>query len=70
MGWVLVLRHTGPCLVTRLRRILPAMFDAFPRLNAALEGHYTIEHELGEGGMDTVYLADDLRHERRTRSGY
>ncbi|MCH7857006.1 MAG: hypothetical protein IIB37_09675 [Gemmatimonadetes bacterium] len=35
------------------------------RLNAALEGRYAIERVLGEGGMATVYLADDLRHERK-----
>jgi len=34
------------------------------RLNAALEGRYTIERELGEGGMATVYLAKDLKHNR------
>jgi serine/threonine-protein kinase len=33
-------------------------------LRAALAGRYEIEHELGRGGMATVYLARDLRHER------
>ena len=33
------------------------MPDPVARLNAALEGRYAIERELGEGGMATVYLA-------------
>ena len=37
------------------------MSDPVVRLNAALGGRYTIERELGEGGMATVYLAKDLR---------
>jgi TolB-like protein len=37
----------------------------FPRLEAALAGRYTVERELGRGGMATVYLAHDLRHDRR-----
>ena len=41
------------------------MSDAITRLNAALEGRYSIEREVGEGGMATVYLADDLKHERK-----
>ena len=41
------------------------MADPIPRLNAALEGRYTIERELGEGGMAKVYLADDLKHNRK-----
>src|SRR5438128_1514291 len=34
------------------------------RLEAALAGRYTIERELGRGGMATVYLARDLKHDR------
>ena len=34
------------------------------RLATALAGRYTIERELGQGGMATVYLAQDLRHDR------
>ena len=34
------------------------------RLNAALTGRYTIERELGAGGMATVYLAHDVKHDR------
>jgi len=41
------------------------MADAFDRLKKALSNRYTIERELGRGGMATVYLAEDLKHERR-----
>ncbi len=41
------------------------MPDPITRLNAALEGRYRIESELGVGGMATGYLADDLKHERK-----
>jgi len=34
------------------------------RLRASLAGRYTIDRELGRGGMATVYLAHDLKHDR------
>jgi serine/threonine protein kinase len=41
------------------------MSDPVTRLNAALEGRYAIEREFGEGGMATVYQAEDIKHERK-----
>ncbi len=35
------------------------------RLTAALSDRYTIEQEVGAGGMATVYLADDVKHDRK-----
>lgn len=34
------------------------------RIAAALSDRYTIEREIGAGGMATVYLARDLKHDR------
>ena len=39
--------------------------DIIERLNAALSGRYRIERPIGVGGMATVYLAEDLKHERQ-----
>lgn len=41
------------------------MSDPFGRLTAALAEQYTIEREAGAGGMATVYVARDLKHDRR-----
>ena len=41
------------------------MTEPVQRLRSALADRYRIERELGQGGMATVYLAHDLRHERK-----
>jgi Tol biopolymer transport system component len=41
------------------------MTDLSERLKVALRDRYTIERELGVGGMATVYLAQDLKHDRK-----
>ena len=41
------------------------MADQLDRLSTALSGSYRIEREIGVGGMATVYLAQDLKHDRQ-----
>jgi serine/threonine-protein kinase len=41
------------------------MADLLERLKAALADRYTIERELGSGGMATVYLAEDVKLHRK-----
>ena len=50
----------GPWLISS-----PRMKDTLERLRAALSGQYEIEREIGSGGMATVYLAKDVKHDRR-----
>jgi serine/threonine protein kinase len=38
--------------------------DHLALLRAALVDRYTLERELGRGGMTIIYLAQDLRHKR------
>jgi serine/threonine-protein kinase len=41
------------------------MSEAVVRLTTALADRYRIERELGQGGMATVHLAQDLKHDRK-----
>ncbi len=41
------------------------MADPLDRLKTSLADRYTIERELGAGGMATVYLAQDVKHDRK-----
>ncbi len=42
-----------------------AMSHTVERLKAALADRYSIQEELGAGGMATVYLAHDVKHDRK-----
>src|SRR2546426_8253276 len=58
-------RPSGERLFRRLRwGPEPPVADLLARLRAALAGRYTIERELGRGGMATVFLGRDLKHHR------
>ncbi len=41
------------------------MTDIADRIQSVLAGRYSIERELGRGGMATVYLASDEKHDRQ-----
>src|SRR5512147_360291 len=41
------------------------MTDPMARLGTSLADRYRIERELGAGGMATVYLAQDFKHDRK-----
>ena len=38
------------------------------RLTAALADRYALKREIGRGAMATVYLAEDLKHQRKLDS--
>ena len=40
------------------------MSDILARLTAALQDRYAVDRQIGEGGMATVYLAEDRKHRR------
>src|SRR5215218_7255689 len=52
-------QHKREKLQTQVGGALP-----IERLREALAGTYAIDRELGRGGMATVYLAQDAKHER------
>ncbi len=52
-------------VLTKIQSEPASRSDASVRLNTALAGRYRVEGELGQGGMAVVYLAVDLRHDRK-----
>ncbi len=44
---------------------MPDQAEQIGRLKTALASRYTIERELGAGSMATVYLAHDVKHNRK-----
>ena len=55
---------TPSCLRSQVTSY-PGMDDQLHRLSDALAARYGIEHALGFGGMATVYLAHDIKHDRK-----
>ena len=58
---ILATRVIGGSFPTEVQLAL----DELERLQAALADRYTVEREVGRGGMATVYLAEDVRHHRK-----
>jgi serine/threonine-protein kinase len=55
----------GQPIVSVPSEIAPIEPTAADRLKHALADRYRLERELGQGGMATVYLAHNLRHDRK-----
>ncbi|MFI5309857.1 MAG: protein kinase [Gemmatimonadales bacterium] len=43
----------------------PEPIDTIAQLNESLAGRYVVEREIGRGGMATVFLAHDVKHDRQ-----
>ena len=56
--------RTPPAPAAPGLQILSHMSSPTDRLGTALAGRYRVARELGAGGMATVYLAQDLKHDR------
>ncbi len=52
----------GPLVDAGISEVLKA--SLFDGLQAGVAGRYALDREIGEGGMATVFLARDLRHDR------
>jgi len=64
----LLARHDGPNTPLDLpaaHRFASLLEDGPPPMPPLLDGRYRIGPILGRGGMATVFLADDLRHDRQ-----
>ena len=68
VGSLLAAHDTGDPFLERPANAALGMPSESPlgeRLGKALEGRYAIEREVAHGGMARVFLARDLRHDRR-----
>ena len=64
LGLAVILFRSVAHPLKELHPTVPSLPDTSDLLAAALADRYRVERELGRGGMATVYLAHDLRHDR------